>query len=321
MIATTAAPTPEPPALQVQHVSRAIGARALLHDVSLDVGRGLVVVLAGVNGAGKSSLLRAIGGRLRLDAGTITIAGLAAADARRAGRLGVVPQDIALDPHLSVRDNLRLWARLAGTPAPEVDARVDDGLRWADLADRARLRVDTLSGGMRRRLNLVAGLLHQPPVLLLDEPTAGLDADARRQVYALVDDLRRQRVTLLIATHEIDELAGRCDLVAVMAGGRVVARDTPDALVARHTAPGGEWVIGLAADADAGASAALGRAGFAPAGPRDWTRADGGTDLEPRRLHRDLADQGVAVREIRWRRATLETAVSAISARHREATP
>lgn len=304
-----------PTALEVRGASRVIGTRALLQDVDLEVPRGAIVVLAGANGAGKSSLLRAIGGRLRIDRGAIAIDGLDAAAARRSGRLGVVPQDIALDPHLTVRDNLRLWAQLAGTPRREVEARVDEGLRWAHLADRAQAPVETLSGGMRRGVSLLAGLLHRPAVLLLDEPTAGLDADARQRVYDLVGDLRRRHVTLVLATHELDEIAGLCDVVAVMRGGRLVAQDRPEALVTRHAAGVGEWVIDLAGQVPAASVSALEREGFVPAGGTAWTRPDRGAAADPRVLHDRLTAQGLAVREVRWRRPTLQTVVAAITAR------
>ena len=165
------------PALSVSDAARRIDARQLLSGASLTVAPGSIVGLLGPNGAGKTSLLRAVAGRLRLDRGDIRIAGLETAAARRQGRLGVVPQDIALYPHMTVRENLGALGRLAGVPGRELPARVDEGLAWARLEDRAGAIVTTLSGGMRRRVNLVAGTLHHPALLLLDEPTVGVDVE------------------------------------------------------------------------------------------------------------------------------------------------
>lgn len=298
-------------ALEVTGASRRLQDRQVLRDVTLRVPRGSVVAIAGPNGAGKSSLLRAIGGRLSLDSGAIRIAGLDGAAARRAGRLGVVPQDLALNTHLSVRENLRLWSVLAGTPRGEAAARIATGLAWIGLADRARSRVDELSGGMRRRVNLLAGLLHRPALLLLDEPTVGVDRDSRERFYALLDDLRAQHVGVLLATHELDEAGAHCDTVVVLDQGVVVAAGSLAQLVPHD---GGEVVVVPASDAGA---AVLRAEGFAPAADGEWVRAAlGAVDLAD--LDRRLAGGGVAVTEVRLRRPTLQGAVARAIARHRE---
>jgi ABC-2 type transport system ATP-binding protein len=298
-------------ALEVTGASRRLQDRQVLHDVTLRVPRGSLVAIAGPNGAGKSSLLRAIGGRLAIDSGVIRIAGLDGSAARRAGRLGVVPQDLALNTHLSVRENLRLWSVLAGTPRSEVATRIAAGLAWIGLADRAGSRVDELSGGMRRRVNLLAGLLHRPALLLLDEPTVGVDKDSRERFYALLDDLRLQGVGVLLATHELDEAGAHCDTVVVLDQGAVVAAGSLAALVP----PGGGEVVVVPAS-DAG-DEVLRAEGFAPAHEREWVRdAGGAVDLAD--LDRRLAARGVAVAEVRLRRPTLQGAVARVIARHRE---
>lgn len=317
MVATDGPEVP-PTALEVRHASRRLDGRQVLHDVTLDVRRGALVILAGPNGAGKSSLLRAIGGRLALDSGTVAIDGRAATIARRAGRLGVVPQDIALDVHLTVRENLRLWARLAGAPRHDLTARLDAGLAWAGLDDRARSRVDTLSGGMRRRVNLLAGLLHRPALLLLDEPTVGLDREARRQFHALLGDLRRQGVGVLLATHELDEAADTCDVLAVMDAGAVVACDAVAPLLAAYAPSDGEVVVVLDAEPDPATAARLRQDGFVALGGREWACASG-PHVDPRGVERRLAGLAMSAEEIRWRRPTVQHAVAAAIARHREA--
>ncbi len=301
------------PALEIVGASRRLHARDLLRDVTVTVPRGSLVAVAGPNGAGKSSLMRAIGGRLALDRGTIRIAGREAAVARREGRLGVVPQDVALQPQLSVRENLRLWGVLAGTPAREVAPRIEAGLAWIGLADRAASRVETLSGGMRRRVNLLAGLLHRPALLLLDEPTVGVDKESRARIYAMLRDQCRDGVGVLLATHELDEAGAHCDTVVVLDEGRVVAAGSRAALIAGHGHAGGEIVVVTAgADGDD----VLRAEGFVPAGDGEWVGATGSGDLAG--LDRHLAARGVAVAEVRLRRPTLQGVVARVIARHRE---
>ena len=309
----TSARPPDDPALEVAGACRRLHERQVLSGVDLVVPRGSLVAVAGPNGAGKSSLMRAIGGRLALDAGSIRIAGAAAGAARRAGRLGVVPQDVALQPLLSVRENLRLWSTLAGTPRGEVGARIDAGLMWVGLADRARSRVDTLSGGMRRRVNLLAGMLHRPALLLLDEPTVGVDADARDRIYALLRELCTQGMGVLLATHELEEAGQHCDTVVVLDAGRVVAAGTRAALLAAHGVHEGEVVV---VPVSADASGGLRAEGFTPASDGAWVSAAAAVDLTT--LERRLADRGIAVAEIRLRRPTLSGVVARAIAAHRE---
>ncbi len=302
-------------ALQVTAASRRLGNRVVIDQVDLAVARGSIVGLAGPNGAGKSSLLRAIGGRLRLDAGVIAIDGLNAAAARDAGRLGVVPQDLALHPFLTVRENLTLWATLAGTARREVAARVTEGLRWAGLEDRATARVDALSGGMRRRVNLVAGVLHRPALLLLDEPTVGVDADSRARLYALLRDLRSRGVGVLIVTHDLQEAAALCDDVVLLDAGAVLARGTVPALVASWCGTAPEVVVVPVSGAPV--DEALGAEGFVAAGDGAWSRPGDGSAGELAAVERALTERGVPVLELRLRRPTLAGALAAALVRPR----
>ena len=168
--------TPPPagvPPLEVRGARRAFGADRGLDGVDLRLERGEIYGLLGPNGAGKTSLVRALCGRLRLDAGSVRVFGRDAQDAEARRGLGLVPQQIALYPELTVAENLELLGRLAGLPAGEAGPAVKDALGWIGLADRAASLVATLSGGQQRRVNLAAATLHRPAVLLLDEPTVG----------------------------------------------------------------------------------------------------------------------------------------------------
>jgi ABC-2 type transport system ATP-binding protein len=302
-------------ALQVTAATRRLSGRLVLDHVDLAVARGSIVGVAGPNGAGKSSLLRAIGGRLRLDEGLVAIDGVAAATARRSGRLGVVPQDIALYPYLSVRENLALWVTLAGVHRGGVSDRVAEGLRWAGLTDRASARVDTLSGGMRRRVNLVAGVLHRPALLLLDEPTVGVDAESRARLYELLRDLRREGLGVLLVTHDLQEAADLCDEVALLDAGAVLAHGDVPALVASLCGKQSEIVVVTAPGAPAGA--VMTREGFADAGAGLWSRPGGESAGEMAALERRLTAGGVPVVEIRLRRPSLAGALAAALARKR----
>lgn len=303
---------PAAPALQVTGAARRLGARRVLDGVTLAVPAGALVVVAGPNGAGKSSLVRAIGGRLALDAGSIVIAGLDAAIARRAGRLGLVPQDIALDGHLSVRENLRLWGALAGAPRTDLERRIAQGLSWAGLGERAGARPEALSGGMRRRVNLLAALLHEPALLVLDEPTVGVDREARVQFYGLLTDLCRRGAGVLMATHELDDAAAVASEVVVLLQGRVAASGTVAGLVAGYCAPGGDIVVTVDGPAP---DAALAAEGFTAESAGRWARAEGAASTDLRALHARLAGGGVPVRDIGWRRPSLDAAVAAALAR------
>ncbi|HEX8299130.1 MAG TPA: ABC transporter ATP-binding protein [Rubricoccaceae bacterium] len=222
---------PEP--LEVRGVSHTYRGTEVpaLEGVTLDVAPGERVALLGPNGSGKTTLFRAISGLLRPDAGTVAVAGHAAGTADARKRLGVVFQTVALDGVLTVAENLRVHAALMGVSRSEVSGRVADALRAVGLTDRAQTRVSTLSGGLARRADLARVLLHRPALLLLDEPTTGLDPTARRELWDALDALRDNGTAQLVATHLLDE-AESCNRVVVLDGGRVVADGTPEALTA-----------------------------------------------------------------------------------------
>lgn len=304
---------PRSAALAVSDVTCRLGTRLVLDGVQLTVQSGSITGLLGPNGAGKSSLLRAIAGRLPSASGTVRIDGLAPDAARRGARLGIVPQDIALFPHLSVRENLEVLGRLAGVPAPDLDARVREGLTWAGLADRAATLVPTLSGGMRRRVNLVAGTLHRPALLLLDEPTVGVDREARERLHDLLRSLRSAGMAMVLATHDLAEADELCDDVVVMARGRVVASGTVAEVVTRVLQGRRHWEVRLGTPVPDAATARLTAQGFREAEPGTWMADLARTAVAPDALAHELAALGATVREWRVVEPGLAAAVEALT--------
>lgn len=302
------------PALAVSGLSCHIGGRAVLDGVTLSVARGRITGLLGPNGAGKSSLLRVLAGRLTPDAGTLAIDGVSPDEARRSARLGIVPQDIALYPHLTVRENLSVLGRLAGVPADTLDTRVAEGIAWAGLDDRADALVPTLSGGMRRRVNLVAGTLHRPALLLLDEPTVGVDRDAQQRLHELLRALRAQNLAIVLATHDLAEADTLCDDVVILRAGRVADAGTVADVVARVLGGHRTWWLRVATPVPAPALARLTALGFAVRDDDTWTAsapADGSLDA----VAGDLAAAGAVVREWRAVAPGLAAAVEALTGR------
>ncbi|HET9597634.1 MAG TPA: ABC transporter ATP-binding protein [Anaeromyxobacteraceae bacterium] len=223
------------PRLALRDLTFRYGDREVLRGVSLEVAPGEILGLLGPNGAGKSTLFAILAGLLPPGGGEVLLDGAAIAPGARAlrARTGVVFQAPSLDAKLTALENLALGARLFGLSRAAARARAERLLAAAGLADRARDAAGKLSGGMRRRLELARALVHGPALLLMDEPTTGLDAGAFRETWDLVAALRREEgLTVLLTTHRPDE-AERCDRLAVMAGGRVVAEGTPEALRSR----------------------------------------------------------------------------------------
>jgi lipooligosaccharide transport system ATP-binding protein len=224
------------PAIQVTGVVKRFGPITAVDGLDLDVAPGTVLGLLGPNGAGKSTTMRMLTGQTKADSGSIEVLGhpVPAQSKQARLRMGVVPQLDNLDTELSARQNLDVFAALYRIPRGRRHAAVDRALGLAQLTDRADARVNDLSGGMRRRLLIARGLVHEPDLVLLDEPTVGLDPQVRQELWSLIDQLRSEGVTVLMSTHYIEEAERLADDVAVMSHGSVVARGTPLALLSRH---------------------------------------------------------------------------------------
>jgi lipooligosaccharide transport system ATP-binding protein len=225
-----------PLAIRLRGVTKRFGDITAVDGLDLDVPEGTCVGLLGPNGAGKSTTMKMLTAQAIPDAGEIQVLGFEVpGDSKQARALcGVVPQLDNLDVELTARQNLAVFARLYRVPRLERRAAVDRALEIANLVERADTPVDKLSGGMRRRLLIARALVHRPRLLLLDEPTVGLDPQVRQELWALIDALRTEGTSILMSTHYIEEAERLADTVSIMANGRVVARGRPAELVREH---------------------------------------------------------------------------------------
>jgi ABC-2 type transport system ATP-binding protein len=295
-----------PPLVVVRGALRRFAERTALTGADLTVRPGEVLVLLGPNGAGKSTLLRAMAGRLRLDAGEIRIGGGLPGDRAVRRRVGFVPQSIALWGRLPVRTNLEILGRLAGLDRGQVAGAVADALAWSGLEDRAADPVQALSGGMQRRINIAAATLHRPDLLLLDEPTVGLDPVARESVHEVLLRLRGRGMALVLTTHDLVEAEALADRVAVLAGGVVRAADAVPILVGRLFGADQEVLLMLASAPEPGLRDSLRAAQFSPTNqPLLWVgRLRGGLEQLPG-LRTRLVAAGADIDELRVRQPGL----------------
>lgn len=248
MASDTASPAP---LLDVQHLAKRYGTRQAVADVSLQVAPGTLLGLLGPNGAGKSTTLSMVAGLTPVDSGRITIAGQdqAADPAAARGHLGLVTQDLALVEALSARRNLLLFGALHGLHGAALAQRADAVLAQVGLADRANDRPETFSGGMKRRLHIACALVHDPALVLLDEPTAGVDPQSRLAIFGMLEALRAAGKALVYTTHHMEEVERLADQVVIIDHGRVVAEGTLAAL--RQRLPGRQRLdLALATPAD-----------------------------------------------------------------------
>ena len=219
--------------LSCAHLSRRFGDRRAVDDVGFTIAAGETYGLLGPNGAGKSTTIRMVCGLLRSDAGTVSVAGrtIDAGSGSSRELIGYLPQDIALYPDLTASENLRFFARLYRLRGRELEARVTEVLELVDLADRSDDRVDSFSGGMKRRLNIAAGLVHRPTLLVLDEPTVGVDPQSRHAILDAVRSFSALDMAVLYTTHYMEEAERLCDRVGILDHGRLVAEGTRRELV------------------------------------------------------------------------------------------
>jgi ABC-2 type transport system ATP-binding protein len=217
--------------LVVDALVKRFGQVVAVDGISLELRKGECLGLLGPNGAGKSTLIRAIAGRVIPDSGSVAIFGSPAGSTAARAALGWVPQDLALYPRLSAKENLRAFGRYYGLTGKTLDEAVARCLDWAALEDRANDLARNLSGGMKRRLNMAAGLIHQPSLMLMDEPTVGVDPQSRNRIFEMIEALRAQGMTIIYTTHYMEEAERLCDRIAIVDHGHIIALDTKEALV------------------------------------------------------------------------------------------
>jgi ABC-2 type transport system ATP-binding protein len=293
-----------PAVLTVSGLSAQYGVRNVLRRVDLTIEPGEVFGLLGPNGAGKTSLVRAICGRLRPTAGSVEIAG------RKSGRralrsIGLVPQEIALYPSLTIRENLEVFGRLSGLTNKETDVAVEEASEAAQLAERLGERVDRLSGGWKRRVNIAAAILHRPALLILDEPTTGVDLDARNALHRLIQTLSKGGMGILLITHDLQQAELLCERVGFLLNGTLAPQGRPKTLLDAAFAGQGELIIDVAEPVSADQARRLQQAGFvASSGGLSWCLV---ADCSPAHVMADLEQSGIKPREMHFRRPNLDS--------------
>jgi ABC-2 type transport system ATP-binding protein len=227
--------------LDIRHLRKSFGSLVAVDDVSFAVERGQLVGLLGPNGAGKTTTVSMIAGLLTPDRGEVLVGGsrLAGDTDPKKRQIGLIPQELALYDELPARGNLRFFGALYGLSGAALDTAIGSALALVGLADRVDDRVSTFSGGMKRRLNLAAGLLHDPDILLLDEPTVGVDPQSRNAIFENLELLKRRGKALLYTTHYMEEVERLADRIVVVDHGRVIADDTLAGLQSRVAGVGG----------------------------------------------------------------------------------
>ncbi|HZS09835.1 MAG TPA: ABC transporter ATP-binding protein [Blastocatellia bacterium] len=225
-----------PLAVEARDLFKRYGDLVAVDRVSFAVIQGEAFGMLGPNGAGKSTTMRMIYCRTPLTAGTLRVGGLdVTLDPREIKSIvGVVPQENNLDPDLNVRDNLLVYARYFRIPRHEAERRADALISFVELDDKRGARIETLSGGMKRRLMIARGLINRPQILILDEPTTGLDPHVRHAIWEKLRELRQQGLTILLSTHYMDEAEKLCDRLLIINDGKILVGGTPRELIARY---------------------------------------------------------------------------------------
>ena len=225
------------PLVVAQDLSKKFGEMLAVDGVSFSIAKGEAFGFLGPNGAGKTSTMKMIAATSPVTGGTLRVFGLDPATAGPAirARIGVVPQEDNLDTELTVEENLFIYGRYFDLPRAEIRKRIDELLDFAQLTDRKKSKVDPLSGGMKRRLTIARGLINRPDVVLLDEPTTGLDPQARHLLWDRLYRLKREGATLIITTHYMDEAEQLCDRLVIMDKGKIVGEGSPRSLIAEHS--------------------------------------------------------------------------------------
>jgi ABC-2 type transport system ATP-binding protein len=231
-VSTTAAPAAAATLpLAIEGLVKRFGSLTAVDGISLSLAPGECLGLLGPNGAGKSTLIRSIVGRVIPNSGTVSIFGAPAGSAAASAALGWVPQELAIYPRLTCAENLAAFARYHGLSSSELKQQSKWCLHWAALEDRTKTIAGTLSGGMKRRLNMAAGMIHKPRVLLMDEPTVGVDPQSRNRIFEMIEAIRDQGTSIIYTTHYMEEAERLCDRIAIVDHGKIIALGASDDLI------------------------------------------------------------------------------------------
>ena len=304
--------------LSATELNKSYSGRAVVSDVSLRLEPGRVLGLLGPNGAGKSTTVSMLCGLLRPDRGDVVFDDGASPMNGRTDefkrRIGLVPQDIALYEELPARQNLELFGALYGLTGADLGSRVGEALELVGLADRARDKPSTFSGGMKRRLNIACALVHDPDVLVFDEPTVGVDPQSRNAIFDNLEVLRDRGKALMYTTHYMEEAERLCDRIVIVDHGRVVANDELGALL-RHARSGERLEIDVGQTVDCTPLQTV-------PGVIEATEANGVLSIKLQSLASDMAPvlawckaNGLAIRHINSVRANLEDVFLALTGR------
>jgi len=290
--------------LEIERLVKRFGDTVALDDVSLTVRAGECVGLLGPNGAGKSTLIRSIVGRVVPNSGRVAVFGRAAGSAEARMALGWVPQELAIYPRISCAENLGSFGRYCGLSGQKLAEAIAWCLHWAALEDRQGELARNLSGGMKRRLNMAAGMLHRPKVVLFDEPTVGVDPQSRNRIFEMVEALRAAGTAVIYTTHYMEEAERLCDRIAIVDHGRIIAEGTKDDLIAASFGTRSQVLARLAGSKDAIAAWAARNGGHVKDGTAEFTVEQ---PAEIARLLNDIGKAGPDLVDVSLRKPNLES--------------
>jgi ABC-2 type transport system ATP-binding protein len=304
-VRTFAAPAQSAPIpLRVVSLVKQFGTLKALDGISLELCTGETLGLLGPNGAGKSTLIRSIVGRVQPSSGSVSVFGAAAGSPAARETLGWVTQELALYPRLSCRENLSAFGRYHGLSGSKLAESVSWCLEWAALADRADNLARDLSGGMKRRLNMAAGIIHRPSVILMDEPTVGVDPQSRNRIFEMIEALRLSGSAIIYTTHYMEEAERLCDRIAIIDHGRIIAMGTKEDLVRDSFAESSQILARFDGDASAINAWVSLHAGQLVDGVAEFT-IDRSTQITG--LLDDAAKAGLLLVDVTLRRPNLES--------------
>lgn len=224
-------------ALEIQHLSKKYGKKIALENISFSVKKGICFGLLGPNGAGKSTTMKILTGIVIADSGSVKILGLDSIEHRQSiqQKVGYVPQSITLYEELNAYDNLMFFGKMYGVKDNLLKERIEKVLLQTGLLDRAKDKVKEYSGGMKRRINIAAALLHEPKILILDEPTVGIDPQSRNHIFDMIHELKKEGVTIMYSTHYMEEVEALCDEIAIIDNGKIITQGNLKELLEQYS--------------------------------------------------------------------------------------